>query len=237
MVELDNAYFLFDYYTGQIPKLDLEKILHVFVSHAHQDHYNRDIWKMRKTFPKVMFVVSKDIPLSASQKNKLGLTELDEQTIVRVKADERHQLFTYPWQDYARSFSITIETLLSTDEGVAFIVNYDDKCIFHSGDLNLWTWIGDEDETNRDRLRRFMLEMEKIKGRIFDVAFFPLDPRQEEACGDGFRIFQQMTETKNLFPMHMWGDYTVIQAYIEKYPDNNENILKIDYEGQTFEID
>ena len=244
LVELDEAYFLFDYHTGQIPSLNPDKYLYIFVSHAHGDHYNRDIWSLRNTYPQIMYIVSKDVPLSASQKLRMGLTEEDEKQIKRVKADESHLLYTD--KDFASmklSHNIHIKTLLSTDEGVAFIVIYEEEkrkgeklVFFHSGDLNLWTWPGDEEETNRDRYRRFMLEMEKIRGYIFDVAFFPLDPRQEEACGDGFRIFNEITKTKKLFPMHMWGDYSVIEKYVSKYPDEVGNIVKLEYEGQTFEL-
>jgi hypothetical protein len=146
------------------------------------------------------------------------------QSIIRVKADETHRL----------SKDLSIETLLSTDEGVAFIVKYGKKTFFHAGDLNLWTWPGDEEQVNRDRLRRFMIEMEKIRGQVFEAAFFPLDPRQEEACGDGLRIFQRMTETKELYPMHMWGDFETVNSYIEKYPDESGNIVRVEYEGQVF---
>ncbi|MCL2719037.1 MAG: MBL fold metallo-hydrolase [Lachnospiraceae bacterium] len=224
LLELDKVYFLFDYHTGQIPPLNPDKELYIFVSHAHGDHYNREIWGIRKSHFRVRFIVSKDIPLSASQKLKLGLTEQDEKRITRVKADEMYRL----------SSDLSVETLLSTDEGIAFIINYGKKTFFHAGDLNLWTWPGDEEQANCDRFRRFMIEMEKIRGRVFDVAFFPLDPRQEEACGDGFRIFQQITETEELFPMHMWGNFAVTNSYIEKYPDESDNVVIIEYEGQVF---
>jgi len=243
LVELDEAYFLFDYHTGQIPPLDSNKYLYIFVSHAHGDHYNRDIWSFRETHLNVMFIVSKDVPLSASQKLRLGLSKQDDEKILRVKANESHLIYTEREFDTLKiSHSLHLKTLLSTDEGVAFIVIYEEEkhigdeiYFFHAGDLNLWTWPGDEEATNNDRYRRFMLEMEKIRGYIFDVAFFPLDPRQEEACGDGFRIFNEVTETFTLFPMHMWGDYSVVGKYISKYPKEAENIVKLEYEGQVFE--
>jgi len=250
LVELDEAYFLFDYHTGQIPLsrlqeiLNPEKYLYIFVSHAHGDHYNREIWSLQKTHPNIMFIMSKDVPLSASQKTRLGLTEQDNEKILRVKANESHLIYTErEFVTSKISHSLHLKTLLSTDEGVAFIVIYeeekhigDELYFFHAGDLNLWTWPGDEEATNNDRYRRFMLEMEKIRGYIFDVAFFPLDPRQEEACGDGFRIFNEITDTKILFPMHMWGDYSVIEKYKNKYPNTVENMINLQHEGQIFEL-
>ena len=38
LVELEDAYFLFDYYKGRLPQIDLEKKMFVFVSHVHHDH-------------------------------------------------------------------------------------------------------------------------------------------------------------------------------------------------------
>lgn len=226
LLEDNSKYILFDYYTGQIPPLNPEKDLYIFVSHAHHDHYNRDIWTIRKIHPQVTYIVSKDVPLSASQKLRLGLTGQDDERIVRVKANESFKL----------SPEISVETLLSTDEGVAFIVTSGNQTIFHAGDLNLWTWPGDEEEKNEVRRKRFMVEMEKIRGRFFDIAFFPLDPRQEEDCGKGMQIFQQITNTANLFPMHGWGKIGVIHSYLEKYPEESNHIIILEYEGQAVEI-
>ena len=226
LLELDKEYFLFDFHTGLIPALNPEKELYVFVSHAHQDHYNRDVWALRKSYAPVNYIVSKDVPLSASQRQRIGLSEADNKRIFRVKENEVIK----------PSENITVETLLSTDEGVAFIVSCDEQTFFHAGDLNLWTWPGDGEAANRDRLRRFMMEMEKIKGRIFDIAFFPLDPRQEEDCGNGLRIFQQMTKTAKLFPMHMWGKFAMIRSYMDKYPDECSNIVMLEYDGQVVRL-
>ncbi|MCL2050140.1 MAG: MBL fold metallo-hydrolase [Lachnospiraceae bacterium] len=227
LLEFDKAYFLFDYYTGQIPPLNPDKKLYIFVSHAHGDHYNSKIWTMRKTYPKAYFIVSTDVPLGASQKLRLGLTKPDEKAIIRAKADEVFRL----------SDELRVETLKSTDEGVAFIIKYEDKTIFHAGDLNLWTWPGDDGQVNNGRMKRFIAEMDKIKGQAFDVAFFPLDPRQEEACGEGLKIFLDMTETVKLFPMHMWGDFAVIDSYLKKYPVDSSKIMRVEGNGQMFQID
>lgn len=226
LLELKTIYCLFDYYSGQIPKLNPDKDLYIFVSHAHHDHYNRDIWLIRKSHPAVKYIVSQDVPLSAGQKQKLGLSNIDDKIIWRVKADESHQLSSELW----------VKTLLSTDEGVAFIVNYNKQTIFHAGDLNLWTWTGDDQEINAGRLSRFMAEMEKIRGETFDAAFFPLDPRQDVTCGDGLRIFNQISKTKILIPMHFWDKFAVINDYIKKYPLETNNILKLEYNGQVIKI-
>lgn len=35
LVELEDAYFLFDYYKGRLPQIDLEKKMFVFVNAMH----------------------------------------------------------------------------------------------------------------------------------------------------------------------------------------------------------
>ena len=198
LVELPALYLLFDYYIGEIPPLDRAKDLYIFASHAHGDHYNRAIWSLRAQQPGSYYILSDDIRLSAGEKKRLGLTAKDEERIYMVQPDRTYHIPA----DGKSPAAVTVRTLLSTDEGVAFIVGHGDVSIFHAGDLNLWTWPGDDEEANKDRLRRFMLEMDKIKGMSFDAAFFPHDPRQGEYRGDGYRIFAETVNAKQLYPMH-----------------------------------
>ena len=50
-VELEDAYFLFDYYRGELPELDPGKKFFIFSSHAHQDHYQRRIFEFQEKMP------------------------------------------------------------------------------------------------------------------------------------------------------------------------------------------
>ena len=61
LVEVDDALFLFDYYQGEIPWMDPEKILFVCVSHMHYDHYNPQIFQLREKMPDIQFLLSDDI--------------------------------------------------------------------------------------------------------------------------------------------------------------------------------
>jgi L-ascorbate metabolism protein UlaG (beta-lactamase superfamily) len=226
LLETDKLSCLFDYYTGKIPALNLQKPLYVLASHAHHDHYNSEIWQLRHRHPDTTYILSKDINLSAGQKARFALTAQDEEKIHRLGADQTLEL----------NPDMRVRTLRSTDEGVAFIIESGEQTFFHAGDLNYWIWAGDPEATNRDRHRRFMNEMTKIERMVFDIAFFPLDPRQEENCGAGLRIFQEMTKTKKLFPMHFWGKYETINNYLNKNSDIAQNIVVIKYEGQVFEV-
>ncbi len=227
LMEWEDIYCLFDYERGTIPELNSDKPLYVFVSHAHGDHYNRSIWGLREKYPVIHYIVSKDVPLSVGQRMKLGLQEADEKRILRVRADEIYHL---------QSGGLEIKTLRSTDEGVAFLVSYAGKMIFHAGDLNLWTWPGESAKYNQDMKQRFLREMDKIKDLPVDVAFFPLDPRQEEDCGKGLEIFNRTAAVKILFPMHFWSKYETVPHYIVTHKSDSSNIKTIEYENQIFNI-
>ena len=64
LVETADCYYLFDYYKGELPKLDTEKPILVFASHRHEDHYNPDIFTMLsdREMGKVYAILPNDIP-------------------------------------------------------------------------------------------------------------------------------------------------------------------------------
>ena len=75
---------------------------------------------------------------------------------------------------------IRLTTLTSTDEGVAFLLDYLGKRIYHAGDLNHWVWKGEPEEYNKAMTQAFREQMDRLEGLVIDLAFAPLDPRQEE---------------------------------------------------------
>ena len=44
LVELERCSLLFDWYGGDLPKIDRTKPLYVFASHHHGDHYSPEIF-------------------------------------------------------------------------------------------------------------------------------------------------------------------------------------------------
>lgn len=54
-VELEKQVLLFDYFTGELPVWDKQKIILVFASHRHQDHFNRKIFSLREQYPHIHF--------------------------------------------------------------------------------------------------------------------------------------------------------------------------------------
>jgi len=89
-------------------------------------------------------------------------------------------------------------------------VTAEGKTIYHAGDLNLWIWDGESESDNKNMSDRFEVEMKKIEGRHFDVAFLPLDPRQGNLFYRGFDYFMRNTDTDSVYPMHFWEESSVI---------------------------
>lgn len=229
-VEMEQICFLFDYYRGKIPEIRAEKELFVFVSHRHEDHYNSKVFELIKKNPKVRFVLSSDIRtkqiVEAYREKGIDLAS----HIVSVKK------YTTQQMELPGGRSLTIETLKSTDEGVAFLLTMDGEKIYHAGDLNLWLWEGESKQYNNNMKAVYFKELEKLRGAEIDVAFVPLDPRQEGNAYDGMLSFLEYTESKHIFPMHFWGKYEIIREFLNQNPEYQKKIEMIEREGQEFTI-
>ena len=104
LVETEDCYYVFDYYKGEMPRLDKSKEVVVFCSHFHQDHFNPKIFEiLDDTGMNYQAVLAKDI---SKKKYPAG---------VKVTT-------AYHDQTYILDNGTQVSTLLSTDSGVAFIV-------------------------------------------------------------------------------------------------------------------
>lgn len=192
LAECENADLLFDYFQGELPKRDSKKPLYVFASHRHPDHFSSAIFELAKHNEMVYYILSDDISKKRVPKELYAQTIFMGSHTIEKIAD------------------VSVETLESTDEGVAFLVEADDKVIYHAGDLNDWQWKGEKPGINAGYRARYQKEIELLKGKEIDAAFLPLDPRQEEYFADGFDWFMKQITVKWAFPMHCWDDFTVI---------------------------
>ena len=116
-------------------------------------------------------------------------------------------------------------TLGSTDEGVAFLVETEGKTIFHAGDLHLWYWDDDTEAERQEMYRRYMAEIEKLRGRRIDVAFLVLDSRQTEPDAlPGIELFNDITDTAYIFPMH-YSDNEVLLGERISHLKRKDNVI------------
>lgn len=200
LVELNDCYCIFDYYRGELPLLDRDKEVIVFCSHAHKDHYNPLIFDLLNQIGmRYQAILANDIS--------------DENRLSKIKHS-----FVKPDDCYQFDGEIQVETLLSNDSGVAFIVSTDEGMIYHGGDLNDWYWEGEPEEENQELRTIYHTEIGKIKGRHFALAFVPLDPRLEAHYADGLLYFLENVDCNAVFPIHYWGEPAVIQRFITEYP-------------------
>ena len=190
LVETAECYLLFDYYCGEVslPALDPAKPLLLFNSHAHHDHFSKEIFALRDRYPSALFVLSADIPVPATV-----------QPFTCPMLPHEHRLL----QLTDGRTAVSIDTLRSNDEGVAFIIRIGDLCIYHAGDLNNWWWDGDVEDQKLANI--YHEELEHIRGRHFTAAFIPLDPRLK-GWWKGIEDFRHYADADAIFPMHNFGE-------------------------------
>lgn len=215
MVETDTKVLVFDYYGagGKYDFFDPQafagKDIVFFVSHGHDDHFDRCILKWAD---KVSYVIFEGIPLGRGTRDTLF-----------VGAHE-----TYDFHD------MEIRTLISNDEGVAFLVKVDGKTIYHAGDLNWWHWNGEPEDFNRDIAKSYQDEIDLLANEDIDVAFVPADLRLQDKYSWATDYFMQTVGAKKVFPMHFWGEFSVCNKL--KALPHGEAIVRITKENERFTI-
>lgn len=214
-VELPERVLLFDYYKGDLSFLPPDKPLYVFASHRHHDHFDPCIFDLAGARRDVRYILSNDIRArrAGCVIDKLG----------------PHKRLTVDGMD--------IETLKSTDEGVAFLVKAESVRIYHAGDLNLWTWEEEGPDYNAQMTEKYARELARIAGRKFDLAFLTLDPRQGSDREKGLRAFLAACDARHIFPMHCWEDYSVIDALRAGGDPFAPRVSPITAPGQSFVLE
>lgn len=200
LIEGEKEACLFDYWKGNLPDVTGKK-LYVFASHAHHDHFNPEIFRLGKENREVFYILSRDINLSPGRMTQYGIGAEQKDRILRVGSRKHYE-----------PGGLAVDTFRSTDAGVAFAVKLEDRWIYHAGDLNWWTWQGEESEGEyRDMTARFQEEIQRIAGYSFALSMLPLDPRQGERFYWGFDYFMRHVETEMAVAMHCWGDDSVTE--------------------------
>lgn len=208
VIELESHILLFDYYKGELPTFSTNKPLYVFVSHSHHDHYNPEIYSI--PHPNITYIISKDVDTRGI---KLGPNE-------QITIDD-----------------IEIQTLLSTDLGIAFVILVEGRYIYHAGDLHWWHWIGEPEEDNTYQKQTFQREINKIKHLPFTLMMTPLDPRLKEATSWGMEYILNNVTTTYIFPMHFFTKIKGMNTYIQQSPLSSfTNIITIKQKGEIFTL-
>lgn len=225
LVETQDKILVFDYFEdnckkqsafscGKLKPEDFsdDKEVIFFVSHAHYDHFDKEIFKLHKNSK---YVISNDLRIAKN----------DNITICA------------PYQKFTIG-DLQIETFGSTDEGISFLINIEGKKIFHAGDLNWWHWEGESEEEKQAAKDNFFKETEKLLGIDIDIAFFPVDPRLEDAYYYGGKYFIEKIRPKIFVPMHFQDCYYITEKFKAYMANENLNtkILTMEKRGQFLEI-
>ena len=234
-VETAGKALVFDYYRGdrvpdcmyqgKMPKFSEKMPVYVFSSHSHQDHFDPEVLKWSREYLNIRYIFSKDIKkkLGNSAMKRLGMEESIKDRITYVKPGEQHAID-----------GITVETLLSTDAGVAFLVTVSGKVIYHAGDLNWWRWEGEPEEFNEYQEKTYKEQIDLLSERKIDLAFVVMDPRQERDKYLGIDYFLEHVQAEYIVPMHMWKEYGAIQEYrsLSQNAAVRDKILVVERENQ-----
>ena len=229
VIEFEEVVFVFDYFKGKLPVWDKDKKVYFFASHKHKDHFSLDIFKFKEIYINVNFVLSNDIKFTDKFLLRHKIDPIIKEQVIRIGKNENIVI-------QLGGKEIQVETLGSTDEGVAFLITYEGSTIFHAGDLNWWSWAGETEEEYIEMTQNYMNEMDKLCNRKIDVAFVVLDPRQEERYWWGMDYFMKVTNANKVFPMHCWEKYWIIKQF--KKDKQNETycdrLMDIEKEGDYY---
>ena len=213
-VVLPDVIAVFDYYRD--PAHALHRILEensglpvvFFVSHAHADHYNTDIFNLAQNHRRV-YILSNDVPANGID------TRLEVQGM--SAGDVIDNL----------PGGLRVKAYGSTDRGVSFMVTAKDgTTIFHAGDLNYWHWSEESTEKEvRKAYNVFVKELHRICDDYdsIDIAFFPVDPRMGQDYTQGARLFLENIRVKYFFPMHFHNDYKAGCDFESSVTDNTDS--------------
>ena len=223
-VQTESGFLIFDYYLdepkgGTIeqgvidPKELAEKNVIVFVSHNHDDHFNPVVFEWQKTIPNIRYILSNDIP------------EIPNATMIGP-------------DDTVEQEDLVVKTYRSTDEGVAFLVQIDGLAIYHAGDLNWWHWEGEPETYNIKMADDYKKQIDLLAGERIDLAFVPLDPRQERQYDWGVKYLLERSNVPYVVPMHFWNQPDVIdRLLVEPYMSCHANrICPLRHRGQYLEF-
>ena len=196
VLETEQSILVFDYWMDPSGVMDgvllSEKPLYVFSSHFHEDHFTKEIFEWKKQREGITYILSKDI-------YKHRRASKEDADVWLAKGGT--------WSDD----NISVWALGSTDSGVSWIVEIEDKAaikreqslvcldsaereqarpkvkrIFHAGDLNNWyaKFLSDD---NPDQ-ERYSFEMEETFNPIAHEKQFLGELKDIRKVADSFDV-------------------------------------------------
>lgn len=172
--------------------------LYVLSTHSHADHFNPEILKWKEERNDITYIFSKEVRDAN-------------------KALANDAIYLDKLEKYTDQY-ISVTAFGSTDIGGSFIIEADNKTIFHAGDLNNWHW-NEEASTSdiKEAEAYFSSELTILSDEIkhINLAMFPVDPRLGKDYMKGTEQFVNSIKIDIFVPMHFDEAYEKANAFEE----------------------
>lgn len=236
-VEIDDYYFVFDYFKGNILYPRKKKKVVYIATHGHDDHFNSKILD-GPDFDQKIYILSDDIKALEKKDNIIELTKTSHLTLEERKQTCLSSNVTYVRKDQRLTFDdFKIATFGSTDQGISILLEINGIHIFHAGDLNQWVWPEDSSDERQQMISDFQREVHKVASYPVDIAFFPVDPRLGDLAFDGARYFIDKVQPQIVFPMHFKDDYQWTEEAVKKLKTSRTDVRRITGPNMSLTID
>ncbi len=224
LIEFESANFLFDYTESKLPQIRKDKPLYIFISHTHNDHFNDAVLSAAKIYPltEIFFGYNHDDAHIDEY-----IDELPENAQDSISCFDGEQILK------SNNGQLIVRSLRSTDEGVAFLLKYEGKTIFHAGDLFLPARLSQyfsksmsqmfgglpinippiTEAQKKEFKQAFIDYTEPLRGCKIDYGMLPLDPRFPDITPDTLKHYMDLAEFKSWSPMHLWGNYEYVDQF------------------------
>lgn len=228
VIESDTCNVCFDFFKDTEARtkgyihdyiLEQKKKLYVLSSHAHPDHFNKEILNWKNVHSDIQYILSKDI-LDAGKANANDAVFLEQ-------------------NEFYEDLLIKIKAYGSTDIGVSFLVELDGKKIFHAGDLNNWHWNEEvpKEESNAYE-QAYLTELNSIAKNYphLDLVIFPVDIRLGKDYMLGAQQFIDRISVDVFAPMHFGKNYEAAAAFREYASKKGVTFIEWKHKGQSVQF-
>jgi L-ascorbate metabolism protein UlaG (beta-lactamase superfamily) len=222
VLQLPDKAFLFDYpadeYLTEARRAAIisrirDTDLYLCSSHNHHDHFNRKAPELSTYTKSLTYILSRDIVKNNRQFKAMP-------SCYTVEADQ-----SYTINDF------TVDTFLSNDEGVAFLIHLGPLNIYFGGDLANWNW----DDLTKQEIRLlvdyFGEVLLKLKPWPVQIAFSNTDQRLPNWAGAA--QFIETVKPGLFVPMHTFGETQSIAKFLSENPELESKIFQYRETGDS----
>ena len=186
--------------------------VYIFSSHRHGDHYSPELFSLEPS-SHIHYFSSFDIPLPRTD----------------------HEIHICTPEGWVSGGGIRVFSGPSSDEGVAFWVEVDDKVIYYSGDNAFWDW--NKCRVAEGYFKEYLQPFIDLNKHV-DVAFSVADPRCYETHYGGISDISTFLDIGLLVPIHNFGDFShheKMRVLVQKkHPD--QQYFAITGPGQVYTV-